>query len=29
MDLPRQVVTPGRLLGVLLVFAGVVLVKFH
>ena len=29
MDLPRQAVTPGRLLGVLLVFAGVVLVKFH
>jgi len=29
MDLPRQAVTPGRLLGVLLVFAGVILVKFH
>ena len=29
MDLPRQAVTPGRLLGVLLVFTGVVLVKFH
>ena len=29
MDLPRQAITPGRVLGVLLVFAGVVLVKFH
>ena len=29
MDLPRQAVTPGRILGVLLVFAGVVLVKYH
>lgn len=29
MDLPRQAVTPGRILGVLLVFAGVVLVKYR
>ena len=29
MDLPRQPITTARLLGVLLVFAGVVLVKFR
>lgn len=29
MELPRQPITPARLLGVLLVFAGVVLVKFR